>query len=40
MSPMTNNNNNNNNNNLYLKSNIRKMFSRLLYNTHIKYSIK
>ena len=28
----------NNNNNIYLKSNIHKMFSRLLYNTHIKYS--
>ena len=28
--------NNNNNNNIYLKSNIHKMFSRLLYNTHIK----
>ena len=26
----------NNNNNIYLKSNIHKMFSRLLYNTHIK----
>ena len=29
-----------NNNNIYLKSNIHKMFSKLLYNTHIKYSIK
>ena len=29
-----------NNNNMYLLSNIYKMFSRLLYNTHIKYSIK
>ena len=35
----TSNNNNNNNNNIYLKSNIHKMFSRLLYNTHIKCSI-
>ena len=31
---------NNNSNNIYLKCNIHKMFSRLLYNTHIKYSIK
>ena len=29
-----------NNNNIYLKSNFHKVFSRLLYNTHIKYSIK
>ena len=27
-------------NNNYLKSNIHRMFSRLLYNTHMKYIIK